>query len=381
MSASAWALIPVGLVIAGKLLEGYSLAKKRARIPTVIHVNGTRGKTQTTKLLTHVLQANGVVAIGKTTGDRPQLINADGTTTSIRRRAPASIAEQAWTVRQAVQRNADTLVIECMAIHPELQKASERAILRSQIGVITNARLDHVDVQGASLEDIARALSSTVPHKGIVFTAEAEHVLPIERESAKRNTELVVVKPDCSEVLDIGELYPDNVALVLAVCQHLAIDRSEAIEAIEQYAKLEQSDRRFSIHAKGKRITFINALSANDSVSTQLRFENEMNCLGRDVPWIGLFCHRRDRAYRAKLFHPLAKRGVFDKLFTAGGRIIGQRRIFPEAINVSRIGQPARLWHHIVDHLGDESVVFAFGNAGGIGQQLVEYLEDIGATT
>ena len=91
MFASTWALVPVGLVIVGKLLEGYSLRRKRARIPTVIHVNGTRGKTQTTKLLTYVLQANGIGAIGKITGDRPQLIESDGTSTPIRRRAPASV--------------------------------------------------------------------------------------------------------------------------------------------------------------------------------------------------------------------------------------------------------------------------------------------------
>jgi len=381
MSASTWALVPVGLVIAGKLLEGYSLRRKRARISTVIHVNGTRGKTQTTKLLTHVLQVNGIGAIGKTTGDSPQLIDVDGTTIPIRRRAPASIAEQAWTIRQAVRRNAEALVVECMAIHPELQKASEHAILRSQIGVITNVRLDHVDVQGTSLEDIARALSSAIPYKGVVFTAETEHVLPIERESAKRKTKLVVVKPDYSEDLNTGELYPDNVALVLAVCQHLGIGASEAIEAIEQYAKIEQSDRSFSIHSKGKLITFINALSANDPVSTQLRFENEMSRFGHDVPWIGLFCHRQDRAYRAKLFQPLGKRGAFDALFTAGDRMIGQRHIFPGAVNLSRIGQPARLWHQIVEHLDDESVVFAFGNARGIGQQLVQYLEKKGETT
>ncbi|MFC2095646.1 poly-gamma-glutamate synthase PgsB [Candidatus Bipolaricaulota bacterium] len=381
MPASTWALVPVGLVIAGKLLEGFSLRKMRARVPIVVHVNGTRGKTQTTKLITHVLQANGIRTLGKTTGDRPQLIEPDGTSTPIRRRAPASIAEQAWTVRQAARRNAEALVVECMAIHPEFQKASERAILRSQIGVITNVRLDHIDVQGDSLEDISRALSSAIPYQGIVFTAESENVLQIERESAKRKTELVVVEPAFPEELNIGELYPDNVALVLAVCQHLGVDFSTAAGAIEQYARHETSDRSFSIRAKGKLTTFINALPANDPISTQLRLENEMGTLGCDVPWVGLFCHRRDRAFRARLFQPLVEGGVFDTLFTAGDRMTGRQRIFPEAIDLSRLGQPARLWQQIVEHLDDESVVFAFGNAGGIGQQLAEYLEEIGEPT
>ena len=116
MTASTWALVPVGLVIAGKQWESYCLRAKRARISTVIHINGTRGKTQTTKLLTYVLQTNGIHDIGKTTGDRPQLIDTDGTMISIQRRAPVSISEQAWTIRQAARRNADAVVVECMAM-------------------------------------------------------------------------------------------------------------------------------------------------------------------------------------------------------------------------------------------------------------------------
>ena len=51
------------------------------------------------------------------------------------------------------------LVIECMALKPEYQEVSERMIVRSNIGVLTNVREDHQDVMGETLPEIARRCS------------------------------------------------------------------------------------------------------------------------------------------------------------------------------------------------------------------------------
>ena len=381
MSTGIWALAPVGVVILGKILEGHCLRRVRSRIPLVIHVNGTRGKTQTVKVLTYVLQASGMRAIAKTTGDRPQLIDCDGSIIPIRRRAPASIAEQAWTMRQAARRGADVLVAECMAIHPELQNVSERSMLRSNIGLITNVRPDHLDVQGTSLTHIASALSSGIPYDGTLFTTETEHTLPLVREANRRRTTVCIVAPERCDGIDYGTLHSDNVALVLAVCKHLGIDSQQARDAIEQYADTCETDRNLQLGSEGKRITFINALSANDPVSTELRLVNEQHRLGRDAPWIGLYCHRRDRTFRAKLLHPLAERSDFASLFVAGDRMIGRRRLFSGAVSLSHVRTPEKLWSRIAEDLVDGSVVFAFGNSGGMGLRLVEFLQQEGASS
>ena len=117
------------------------------------------------------LQAHGLRAVGKTTGDQPAFIEPNGSETRILRKLPASIAEQAWTIRQSARRAVDALVIECMAIRPEYQRVSERSILRSDIGVLTNVRPDHLDQQGQSLPGIAMSLCSGMPQDGVVFTA------------------------------------------------------------------------------------------------------------------------------------------------------------------------------------------------------------------
>jgi poly-gamma-glutamate synthase PgsB/CapB len=126
-----WALIPIGVYLLVKIVESLVHHRLLQRVPLRIHVNGTRGKSQTTELITYGLQAAGIEAMGKVTGSVPTLLHTDGRRTEIKRIAPTSIREQQWVVHQAVQEGAQVLVLECMAIKPELQRASERSMVRA----------------------------------------------------------------------------------------------------------------------------------------------------------------------------------------------------------------------------------------------------------
>ena len=46
---------------------------------------------------------------------------------------------------------------------PQYQEVSERMIVRSNIGVLTNVREDHQDVMGETLPEIARSLLLDLP--------------------------------------------------------------------------------------------------------------------------------------------------------------------------------------------------------------------------
>ena len=86
---------------------------------------------------------------------------------------------------QYVTAEVDALVIECMALKPEYQEVSERMIVRSNIGILTNVREDHQDVMGETLPEIARSLLSTCPRDGILVTSEQNPgILTIMREVA-----------------------------------------------------------------------------------------------------------------------------------------------------------------------------------------------------
>ena len=50
-----------------------------------------------------------------------------------------------------------------MALKPEYQEVTERMIVRSNIGMMTNVREDHQDVMGETLPEIARSLLVNLP--------------------------------------------------------------------------------------------------------------------------------------------------------------------------------------------------------------------------
>ena len=126
----SWTFIPIGIYILVKIVESLVHRRLLQRVPLRIHVTGTRGKSQTTELITYGLQAAGIEAMGKVTGSVPTLLHTDGRRTEIKRIAPTSIREQQWVIRQAAQEKAQVLVLECMAIKPELQRASELRMVR-----------------------------------------------------------------------------------------------------------------------------------------------------------------------------------------------------------------------------------------------------------
>ena len=74
--------------------------------------------------------------------------------------------------RGGAQCGAEAIVVECMALAPELQHTSEERMIRATIGIITNVRPDHFEVMGETLDEIAAALARTIPTRGVLITAD-----------------------------------------------------------------------------------------------------------------------------------------------------------------------------------------------------------------
>ncbi|MFQ5841200.1 MAG: Mur ligase family protein, partial [Thermodesulfobacteriota bacterium] len=123
--------------------EKYRHIKNLENIPIRIHVNGTRGKSTVTRLIAAGLRGAGIKVLAKTTGTSPREIFEDGSEAEIRRRGRATVREQIRFIAQGARRGAEAIVIESMAVRPEIQWVSEHHIVRSHIGVITNIREDH----------------------------------------------------------------------------------------------------------------------------------------------------------------------------------------------------------------------------------------------
>src|SRR6058998_2837088 len=121
--------VVAGVLVVG--LAGYGVWETRRhrrnlrRIPVRVHVNGTRGKSSVTRLIAGGLRAGGPRTFAKTTGTAARMILPDGSEVSVYRIGPPNIIEQTRIVRRAVETGAEALVVECMAVTPELQPLSE----------------------------------------------------------------------------------------------------------------------------------------------------------------------------------------------------------------------------------------------------------------
>src|SRR5436190_16708799 len=91
------------------------------RIPTRVLVNGIRGKSSITRLCAGALRGGGLLTVAKTTGTAARFITPDGEERPVVRKfGLANIVEQIGIVAEAVTFTPDALVVECMAVTPDL---------------------------------------------------------------------------------------------------------------------------------------------------------------------------------------------------------------------------------------------------------------------
>ena len=241
--------------------EARCAAKARASLAHVVHVNGTRGKSTVSRLIEAGLRAGGLRVFCKTTGTDPMTIDVKGREEPIHRRGKANIKEQIAILRRAAAQKAQVLVVECMAVHPEYQYAAQHRILKADTVVITNVRRDHTDVMGETLPEICDALCSTVPKNGVLFTAETAQAPRMGKKAAAMGSSFHPIRPDGSEP---GFDFAENIALALAVCEHLGVDRQTALSGM---AHFKRDPYALTVHRMGEGL-FVNGLSINDVQST-----------------------------------------------------------------------------------------------------------------
>lgn len=377
------------LVLAGVFLGFIMLGiweKKRHRrnlalIPVRVHVNGTRGKSTVTRLIAAGLRAGGRRVVAKTTGTAPRLILPDGGERAVVRQGPGNIREQMAVVGEAARLGADTLVVECMAVQPELQRVSETEFIRATVGVITNVRPDHLDVMGPRLNDVARNLAWTIPAGKTVFTAEGEADMLgiLQREAHRRKSTLVAVAPTAAPAdfaRDFAYLMlPDNLALALAVCQHLGVPPAVAYRGMRAAQPDPGVLRVFRWPAQERAWLCVNAFAANDPVSTAALLSMLRPAPGRLVYLVNL---RPDRPQRTLQYATLVGRAKTDQVVVLGA----QRRLFAR-LAVWRGVPPERLLlppqrsaADIMAVLGPgPGTLVGIGNVAGLGQELVELWE------
>ncbi|UCD29741.1 MAG: poly-gamma-glutamate synthase PgsB [Planctomycetota bacterium] len=383
-------LIVTIIVIAGAIVEGVIHLRNLKRIPIRIHVNGTRGKSSVTRLIAAGLREGGMKTCAKTTGTLARMIFRDGSEYPVFRPAGANVIEQVRIVNTAVANNAQVLVIECMALTPILQWLSEWKLVRATIGVITNARMDHLDVMGPTEENIAWALAGMVPVKGKLFTAEQRHIDIIAKVAGDRKTELVAIGRDMVEQITTEDLagfsyyeHAENVALALRVCAELGVDRETALQGMWKATPDPGVMTSHKIEFFGRQVFFVNGFAANDPESTERIWNIALDRFPDVEKRIAIFNCRADRPDRSlELGRACVDWPVADHYLLIGsGTYIFARAATKKGLDMRKVlfAEDRRvddIFEMVVGLTNHSSLVMGMGNIGGPGMGLVQYFRN-----
>lgn len=297
MALIASAALLTGL-LALLLWERRARDRALAAIPIRIHVNGTRGKSTVTRLIAAALREAGIRTVAKTTGTAPRIILPDGSERPVRRRAPASIQEQLWLLREAHRLRAAAVVIECMAVEPELQAVCEDGMIRATIGVVTNARPDHAEVMGPTVGEVATALSATVPRSSVLVVGPTGGADILARVAQARGSRVVRAEADdkAPEAWAGRPWMAENAGVALAVVRELGVGDEIARRGMLAARPDPGALRTGRVEVAGRPVDYVDASAANDPQSLGL-------ILGaRHDRAVFVFHHRADRPARLGQF-------------------------------------------------------------------------------
>jgi poly-gamma-glutamate synthase PgsB/CapB len=384
-------LTTCGLLISMGVFELLLHRRRLGRIPIRIHVNGTRGKTSVTRLIAAGLREAGVRTLAKTTGTVPRFILPNGREVPVYRPGGANVIEQKQSVTMAAAQRAEALVVECMALQPQLQWLSESKLVRATHGVITNARPDHLDVMGPTEDDVARALAATVPINGVFLTAERHH-RPFFEEVAQDRGSRFHAAEDISEPLTSEDInafpyleHKDNIELALAVCQEIGIDKETALRGMWRAKPDPGAMTESQVDFFGRHLVFVNGFAANDPTSTHYIWEQSLRRHSELTRRIAVFNCRSDRADRSEqLAQSYARWTQADEVVLLGsGQYIFARAAVQSGLDPTRLvfvdrTHPADIFEILLGLAEPSALVMGLGNIAGPGLALAEYFANRG---
>lgn len=354
------------------------------QLPVRVHVNGTRGKTSVSRLIAAGLRAGGKRVCCKTTGSYAAVTGPDGEEYPLYRPNRPNIIEQMRVMRRLVGFRPDVIVMECMALQPHFQALTERQMLRSTHGVITNARADHLDVMGPGPADVALALAGTVPYKARLYTAERQYLDTFRRATEDRGSELLLTTEEDVAAVSREELaafryaeHAENVALALNVCRDLGVDRTTALAGMQALEPEVGATQVLTLDFFGRDLLFVNAFAANDPESTEIIWERVIEHYGQGRYRLAVVNCRFDRPHRSQQLAEVAGRWTpADHYVLMGSGTL----LFARA--AIRAGIPARhmtiaegfeqheLFETVLEHTRGAALIVGMCNVHGGGAEL-----------
>jgi poly-gamma-glutamate synthase PgsB/CapB len=263
-------------------------------------------------------------------------------------------------------------------------------LIQATHGVITNAREDHLDVMGPSEDDVALALCGMTPIGGKLFTCEQRHLPTFAQAARDRNSQLFVIGDTEVAAVTHDEMakflyveHAENVALALAVCGDLGVERAVALRGMW---KAEPDPGAMTDHVVdffGRTLYFVNGFAANDPESTERIWRMAIERYPRADKRIALFNCRADRPDRSQQlgshcvnwpradYYVLIGSGTY-----AFARAADAAGLDIERVEFAENGRVEEIFEAILELAAERTLVMGMGNIGGPGLDIVRYFRN-----
>ena len=349
------------------IVENAVIKRRIESIPIRILVNGTRGKSSTTRMLVAALNGCGIRSFGKTTGSEARFILPFLSEEDVpRKRGIRMVREHDLMFKKATEYECQAIVCECMAIREENQRIIGDRLFRPTISVITNARVDHVDRMGDTEEDIASVLCLSIGDSSDVFTSDKVVLKTLEGRNCRVH-HVDSLPEEYNRYLRRFSfpVYAENLALVLEVCRNLGLEDQAVLEAVVK--AVPDPGMTGDIEVDGHLI--VNGFASNDALSARTLLE------GRNMDEVTvIYNNRSDREFRLKMFSELFGDMKVSDLVVIGENVNKCRRYFAKVIGFEAVREGCSEYEAEIG-LGRRTIV-CMGNIKGAGQAFLQYCAD-----
>jgi poly-gamma-glutamate synthase PgsB/CapB len=229
-----------------------------------------------------------------------------------------------------------------------------------------------------------------IPPNAQLFTAERNALSIIENAAKDRSCKLHAIGSDQIALIDKNVLeafsyteHADNVALALAVCEALDVERAVALRGMYKAPPDPGALTRHTLDYFGRHIVFYNAFAANDPISTHQLWELANERTPEVEKRIAVFNCRADRADRSlQLGKDFGDWTPADHVVLIGsGTHLFARAAARSGLDVSRLVfaedlEVHQIFERILGLVEQSALVMGMGNIGGHGLALVRHFKN-----